>query len=323
MGLSISRNVERRRQMDPISTPRIPSFQRAQSTKRHRSDGLWKFPSRVRAIIFFYALYDSWHGKPPNFLKALRGDCGLYFEALPIFYKHNEYVLSRWRVVRPPYGLGFLRRVQNLRMRINLRKVRYVKLNHDEQVATEREGLLQAVDLFLPEPSNRLCFSLVDTWPLPRRYPPAFSLAESINMYVSYAERLETIRQCFERYRQKLAEKPQHECHPAPILSITFEEGHMRRSGLIIHHLLEYLRFYIPMKDQRLATVNSSGPTTWEWETEWGNDLMKQFKSAHSGKKRRKWHLPSTIRETLEKDHELWVQHCLDNSKRYRLPELH
>lgn len=77
------------------------------------------------------------------------------------------------------------------------------------------------------------------------------------------------------------------------------------------------------MKDQRLAIINSSGSTTWEWETEWGNGLVKQFRSAHSAKKRREWHLASTIREILEKDHELWVQHCLQLSKRYGLPKLH
>ncbi|TGO41403.1 hypothetical protein BHYA_0022g00440 [Botrytis hyacinthi] len=217
----------------------------------------------------------------------------------------------------------FLRSVQNLRLEIPLKDSRASKKNDDLYVAIQRRGQLQAIELFPSEPSNRFYFSLVGTWPLPRSYPPQFSPGNSIDMYVNYAQRLETMRQCFERFRQKFTESPQYESLTAPILSITFEEGHMRRSGLMIHHLLEHLRFYIPMKDQRLAIVNSSGSTTWEWEAEWRNDLVKQFRSAHSGTKRREWHLPSSVREILEKDHELWVQHCLQDSERYGLPELH
>lgn len=62
-------------------------------------------------------------------------------------------------------------------------------------------------------------------------------------MYVNYAQRLETMRQCYERFRQKFTESPEYESLAAPILSITFEEGHVRRSELILHHMLEYLRF--------------------------------------------------------------------------------
>ncbi|TGO59993.1 hypothetical protein BCON_0039g00240 [Botryotinia convoluta] len=135
MSLSTLRNTERRRQMDPVSMPQILSLQRTQSTKTYRSDGFYKFPLKVRAIIFFYVLCDSWHGKSPNFLKALRGDRRLYFEALPIFYKYNVYEISRWSIIRPPYGLGFLRNVHNLRIRIHLRKLRFAKTNNDAQVA--------------------------------------------------------------------------------------------------------------------------------------------------------------------------------------------
>ncbi|TGO21112.1 hypothetical protein BPAE_0240g00100 [Botrytis paeoniae] len=310
MAFSTSRNTKRRRQMDPVPVPQIPSIQRTRSTNTSRSDGLYKFPVKVRAIIFFYVLCDSWHGKSPNFLKALRGDRLLYSEALPIFYKYNVYEFHRWSLIRPPYELGFLRNVQNLRIIIHLRKLNFSNPMDELEVARERMDLLQAVDRFPPNPSNRLCFSLVNTWPLLGEYPPRFSLGKSINMYVNYSERLRTFRQCFERFRQKLAESPQHESQPAPILSITFEEGHIRRSGLLLDHLLKYFRFYIPMKDQRLATVNSSGPTTWEWETEWRNDLVQQFKSAHSDAKRRGWHSTSTISEIVEKDHDLWIHHC-------------
>ncbi|KAF7924640.1 uncharacterized protein EAE97_010591 [Botrytis byssoidea] len=327
MGLSISRNVEERRKTNPHSPSQnlgIRTAAQNTNTNPHRPDGLYKFPSKVRAIIFFYVLYDSWHGKSPNFLRALRGDCGLYFEALPVFYKHNVYELQGIHHLKRGREVGFLRSVQNLRFKIPLKDPRFSTKSNNLQVSTERTSLLKAVKLFRPEPSNRLYFSLVGTWPLPRRDSPRFSLADAINMYVNYAERLETMRRCFERFRQKCtASSGYTSVHAAPILSIAFEEPHVRRSGLVIHHLLEYLRFYIPMREQRLASVNSSGSTTWEWETEWGNDLVMQFRSAHPGTKRREWHLPCTIREMLERDHEFWVQHCLQQSERYGFLQLH
>ncbi|KAF7897604.1 hypothetical protein EAF00_005832 [Botryotinia globosa] len=322
MGLSISRIMEERRKTNPNSTPQDLGIQRAPNTNPHRPDGFYKLPPKVRAIIFFHVLYDSWHGKSPNFLQALRGDGGLYFEALAIFYKYNVYELQDMNRFQRFGEVRFLRVVQNLRIKISLKDPRFSAKDNHLQVAIERTNLLKAVKLFLPEPSNRLYFSLVGTWPLPRRYSPRFSLADAINMYINYAERLETMRQCFERFRQKFTISGYQSVH-APILSITFEETHVRRSGLIIHHLLEYLRFYIPMRERRLASVNSSGSTTWEWETEWGNGLVKQFRSAHSETERREWHLASTIREMLKGDHELWVQHCLQQSKRYGFLLLH
>lgn len=110
--------------MDPVSTPQILSIQGAQSTNTHRSDEFYKFPMEVRAVIFYYVLCNSWHGKSPNLLKALRGDRCLYFEALPIFYMHNVYDLRRISQFKRVEEVWFLRCVQNLRLNIPLQDPR-------------------------------------------------------------------------------------------------------------------------------------------------------------------------------------------------------
>jgi hypothetical protein len=55
---------------------------------------LSKLPVEIREMIFKLCLKDSWEGKAPNLLAALRGHKVLYFQALDVFQKTNMFVLN-------------------------------------------------------------------------------------------------------------------------------------------------------------------------------------------------------------------------------------
>jgi hypothetical protein len=53
-------------------------------------------PAEVRDIIYRFALYDTWRGRIPPLIAALRCSPRFYHEALQVFSELNVYILS-WR----------------------------------------------------------------------------------------------------------------------------------------------------------------------------------------------------------------------------------
>jgi hypothetical protein len=57
--------------------------------------GLRAFPPEIREMIYTSGDLLAWVGKAPTLLIALRGDQGLYSEALEQFTKRNTFTLHR------------------------------------------------------------------------------------------------------------------------------------------------------------------------------------------------------------------------------------
>jgi uncharacterized protein YjbI with pentapeptide repeats len=53
-----------------------------------------KFPPEIRLLIFAEALADTWWGKTPHLITALRVDPVLYYEAMEVFISTNSFTLS-------------------------------------------------------------------------------------------------------------------------------------------------------------------------------------------------------------------------------------
>lgn len=168
---------------------------------------------------------------------------------------------------------------------------------------------------------TKLAFQLIHDWPLPFKMPISYKETDSRLCYLVYANFIKTVRECFTVYYRGLREAIKKDEDMGPILSIKFRDAHIARSGLCIDHALESLRFNLPLRARRLASVDTSGYTTFEWETEWNGDLVHKFKSRHSEQERRDWHLLPRMRERMKKDHNLWVDHCLYLRLHYELPQ--
>ncbi|KAF4635129.1 hypothetical protein G7Y89_g2960 [Cudoniella acicularis] len=57
--------------------------------------GFRAFPPEIRLMVFRACLENTFHGKIPELIKALRGDPNLYAEAMTVFYKTNTFSLRK------------------------------------------------------------------------------------------------------------------------------------------------------------------------------------------------------------------------------------
>jgi hypothetical protein len=68
-----------------------------------------RIPPEIREPIYHLALYDTWRGRTPALIVALRCSPLFYHEALEVFYETNAYVLS----ARSMVGISLRSHVRN------------------------------------------------------------------------------------------------------------------------------------------------------------------------------------------------------------------
>jgi len=64
-----------------------------ETSRKDEKLGLRKFPPEIREKIFEGCIHTS-DNTSPNIIRALRSEPALYFEALPLFYKLNWFMLN-------------------------------------------------------------------------------------------------------------------------------------------------------------------------------------------------------------------------------------
>ncbi|TAQ88008.1 hypothetical protein B7494_g3685 [Chlorociboria aeruginascens] len=241
-----------------------------------------KLAAEIRDIIFPEVL--EWTGKTPNFLKAVRGDRVLYQQALHHFYKLNAFVLSGRN-----QGLLYEFKRSNMQTKSSfLRRMKdfYPMSNNALQTITKVSFEYEhPFCLYSSQANTSIRFRTLEF----KHIPLSFSGAHNIqSLHIDFGSRVSKSSYFFETVLRDslLFGKVWDICmswitglKTIKELSVTVPEAWNTLHTEYKTGVLQMVRYDVGMVDLflgtkgRLASVASSGPSTWIWENEDGTAL--------------------------------------------------